>query len=136
VSDSWEDLNHSLLTPISNTKTRRMHFVRKTGEKTKRERGMYRSNNGRGSIRTLDQNIREGGKTCLQYRLTISINILSIQSYNTGLPNSAQISTSLQIVCVAIERWLVLSQRTASSSSELCGEGPLVCLAWVAGVAI
>jgi len=56
-------------------------------------------------------------------------NSLSIHSNNTGLPTSAQISTSLEIVCVAIKRWLVLSQQTASSSSELRGEGPLVHLA-------
>jgi len=31
---------------------------------------------------------------------------------------------------VAIESWLVLYKQTASSSSELRGEGPLVCLAW------
>jgi len=92
---------------------------------------MYRSNNRRGSTQTLDQSIRDGGKTCLQYRQTISINSLSIQSYNTGLPNCAQISTSLEIVCVAIERWLVLSQRTALSSLELHGEGPGV---WISVV--
>jgi len=29
------------------------------------------SKNGGGSTQTLDQNIKEGGKTCLQYRSTI-----------------------------------------------------------------
>jgi len=69
----WEDLNHSLLTPISNTKMRCMCFVSKRERKPK-ERGMYRSNNGRESPQTLDQNIKEEGKTCLQSRPTISIN--------------------------------------------------------------
>jgi len=38
---------------------------------------------------------------------------LNTQLYNTVVSNSAQISTSLEIMCVAVERWLVLSQRTA-----------------------
>jgi len=86
-----------------------MHFVSKRERKPK-ERGMYRSNNGWEST-----DFRSKHKGRRQNVFTISSDNTNKQSYNTVLSNYAKISTSLEIVCVAIERGLVLSQRTASS---------------------
>jgi len=64
-----------------------------------------------GDLRRLkDQNIRDGG--------------LSLQSYKTGLPNSTQISTLLEITYVATGRWLshsvIQAQTTKSSLLGVC----------------
>jgi len=54
---------------------------------------------------------------------------LNTQSYNIGLPNYAQISTLMEIVCVVIT-WFSLSQRTALSPAGLRVDGPMVSLPW------
>jgi len=86
-------------------------FVKR--ERKPKARGMYRSNNnGRGSTQTLDQRYMK------QNLFTISYNNISkhlnTQLYNIVLSNYAQMSTLLEIACVAIWRRFSLSQRTVS----------------------
>jgi len=61
---------------------------------------------------TIDGNplVREGGKEGRRQNVFTILpdNIKQLNTYNIALSNYAQISTSLEIVCVAVERWLVL----------------------------